>query len=129
MVIVSVAFCWSFLVKAGFGAGKIGVWIAVLILAMMKSSADEVLFRLSLFKLLKTSIGNDFIKTALIQAALFSLPYIVFGGIAAGAASFVFGLGLAYLTEKSESLVPSLICNFFVSLGIVGLPLLMNAPK
>ena len=106
-----------------FGIYNYTFWPPVLILSVLNAFAEEILFRLVLFQLLK-KITNNYLVSNLIQSFMYSILHFFIGGFIFGIMALLYGFILGVIAEKSESIAPTLLCHFLIDLGAIGAPLL-----
>ncbi len=99
-------------------------WPPVIAISLLNSLAEEVFFRLALFRLLQAS-GLGLAAALASQAALYALIHLAVGGPLFFVLSFIYGAVLGMVFERTRSVLPCVICHFIIDLGVIGLPMLM----
>lgn len=121
---VSIAYAVYSLVFNTFTYHPIKFFPPIIILSILNAYAEEVFYRLGLYRLLKNFISNIHIANV-IQAVLYSFVHIFIGGFELAAPGFFYGLIMGYVFEKGESITPSVICHFCIDIGVIGLPMMI----
>ncbi len=102
-------------------------WPPVVIFSILNAFAEEVFFRLVLYRLLRYA-GAGAPASNASQAALYSIIHLAVGGPLFAVYSLVYGGILCLIYEKTESIIPPMICHFIIDIGVIGLPLLQYCP-
>lgn len=111
------------------GATKFGLrgpefWPPVIIISLLNALAEEVFFRLAFYRLLRAS-GLDVLPALASQAALYSIVHLAIGGPLFFVLSFIYGMVLGMVFERSRSVLPCVLCHFIIDIGVIGLPMMM----
>lgn len=100
-------------------------WAPVLIMSLMNAPAEEVMYRLGLYSLLKRASYTR-LTANVVQALVFSLIHFMIAGALFGVFAFVYGLVLGVVAERNKSIIPAMICHFVIDWGTIGMPLLRH---
>ena len=106
-----------------FGAHVYFLWPPVLILSILNAVTEEIVFRVVLFSLLK-KLTDKTIVSNIIQSAAYAAIHIFIAGPVFAAQAFALGIALGIIIEKNKSVIPCVVCHFFVDLGAIGYPIL-----
>ncbi|MCU0844628.1 MAG: prolipoprotein diacylglyceryl transferase [Spirochaetes bacterium] len=99
-------------------------WPPVIVISLLNAFAEEVFFRLAFYRLLRGS-GLGVVQAVAAQSALYSTIHLAVGGPVFFALSFVYGMVLGLVFEKTGSVIPCIICHFIIDIGVIGLPMMM----
>lgn len=102
-------------------------WPPVIILSLMNAFAEEVFFRLAFLTLLYNAVRKLWISN-IGQALLYSIVHLAVGGPLFCLYSFVYGLVLGMVREKTQSVIPCMLCHFIIDIGVIGFPILQYCP-
>lgn len=131
-------FSWAFAVGLSVSAGAafymlivskyrlkgMDFWPPVVILCIINAVSEELIYRLSFFRLLKQIIPNWHFAN-LLQSLLYASVHLPIGGIRLAAYAAGYGFLMGWITEKDRSILPCIACHFLIDIGYVGLPLLI----
>ena len=98
--------------------------IPVIILSLLNSFSEEMIYRFVFLRLLENS-GIGFHTSNIIQSLFYSFLHIFIGGYRLAILGFIYGLLMGHITKKSESLLPAMICHFVIDIGVIGLPMMI----
>jgi phosphatidylglycerol:prolipoprotein diacylglycerol transferase len=121
-IAVSLGYSVYLLMHVRFGLDSRAFWPPVIILSGFNALAEEILFRLVLFTLLR-KIMNVHLANG-IQSLAYAPLHLFIGGPVFAMLAFAYGMLLGYIREKNASVVPCIICHFLIDLGAIGAPLL-----
>ncbi len=121
-IAVSLGYSLYLLMHVRFGLDSRAFWPPVIILSGLNALAEEILFRLVLFTLLR-KVMNFHLANG-IQSLVYAPVHLFIGGPVFGILAFAYGILLGYIREKNASIVPCIICHFLIDLGAIGAPLL-----
>lgn len=98
-------------------------WPPVIVLSLMNTFSEEVMYRLALYRAV---IISNFSKwTALmVQSLVYSLIHFLAIGSVLGLFSLVYGFLLGLLVQRSKSVTQAMICHLIIDIGCIGMPLL-----
>ncbi len=99
-------------------------WPPVIVISLLNSFSEEVFFRLVFYRLLRGS-GLNAMPAVATQAALYATIHLAVGGPVFFVLSFIYGTVLGLIFEKTESIIPCMLCHFIIDIGVIGLPLMM----
>ncbi|HSV95918.1 MAG TPA: prolipoprotein diacylglyceryl transferase family protein [Spirochaetota bacterium] len=99
-------------------------WPPVIVISLLNSFAEEVFFRLALYRLLRES-KLGVIQAIAAQSALYSTIHLAIGGPVFFVLSFIYGMVLGLVFEKTGSIIPCIICHFIIDIGVIGMPMMM----
>lgn len=102
-------------------------WPPVIMMSLMNAFAEEVFFRLAFFTLLHNAVRKLWISN-IGQALLYSIVHLAVGGPLFCLYSFVYGLVLGMVREKTQSIIPCMLCHFIIDIGVIGFPILQYCP-
>lgn len=120
----SFAYTVILLGSSNYSLRGIEFWPPVVVISLLNSFAEEVFFRLAFYRLLrKSSLGT--MPAIASQAALYATIHLAVGGPVFFVLSFIYGMVLGMVFEKTESVIPCIICHFIIDIGVIGFPMLM----
>lgn len=123
--IISVGYAVYMLKPVRFGLHVSSVWTPVVVLSLFNAVAEETVFRVVLYGLLRKLSENIFLCN-FIQSLVYASIHIFIGGYLLALQAFVLGVILGWMREKNDSVVPCVICHFIVDLGAIGGPILAS---
>ncbi|MFP4452335.1 MAG: prolipoprotein diacylglyceryl transferase family protein [Desulfobacterales bacterium] len=100
-------------------------WPPVLIMSIMNAPAEEIMYRLGLYNLLKRA-SYPRLTANIVQAIVFSLIHFMIAGVVFGIFAFIYGFVLGIVAERNKSIIPSIICHFIIDWGTIGMPILRH---
>lgn len=100
-------------------------WPLVCILSLMNAVAEEIVYRLVCFQLVKQVLRSP-VLCNIIQSLIYASVHIPIGGVRFAGMVFWYGLFLGLIVEKHRSVLPAIVCHFLIDIGIIGLPLLVE---
>ncbi len=101
----------------------IAFWPPVIIMSLLNAFAEEAFFRLTFFTLLHNAVRKLWIAN-IGQALLYSIVHLAVGGPLFCLYSFVYGLVLGMVRERTQSIIPCMLCHFIIDIGVIGFPLM-----
>jgi membrane protease YdiL (CAAX protease family) len=122
-VIGSIIYSVHMLKPIHFGVHVYFLWPPVLILSILNAVTEEIVFRVVLFSLLNKLIDKTIVSN-LIQSAAYAAIHIFIVGPVFAAQAFALGIALGVIMEENKSVIPCIVCHFFVDLGAIGYPIL-----
>ncbi len=126
-MLISAGYSVYLLLTSRFEIRGPAFWPPVIILSLMNAVAEEIVFRLALYRLLQNILNRPLISN-LLQAGLYALVHVPIGGIWFAGLAFLYGLLLGAMLEKERNVFPCMLCHFAVDIGNIGLPLLIQLP-
>ncbi|RPI92288.1 MAG: CPBP family intramembrane metalloprotease, partial [Spirochaetales bacterium] len=120
----SLAYTVLLLSTTGQQLRDLSFWPPVIVISLLNSFSEEVFFRLALYRLLRESRLGVFLAIAA-QSALYSTIHLAIGGPVFFVLSFIYGMVLGLVFEKTGSVIPCIICHFIIDIGVIGLPMMM----
>lgn len=98
-------------------------WPPVLILSALNAVTEEIMYRLALYRMLRRIDVTGWVANV-VQALVYSLIHFMIAGAWLGIFSFIYGLVLGVIVQRSKSITPAIVVHFIVDLGAIGYPLL-----
>jgi prolipoprotein diacylglyceryltransferase/membrane protease YdiL (CAAX protease family) len=98
-------------------------WPPVITLSLLNAAAEEIMYRLTLYHLLKRADYSPWVSN-IVQALIYSLIHFMIAGALLGVLSFIYGLVMGRVVERSQSVTPAIVCHFIIDIGVFGAPLL-----
>ncbi len=98
-------------------------WPPVILLSLMNAVAEEIMYRLTLYNLLKRAHYSPWIAN-IGQALIYSLIHFMIAGAQLGVLAFIYGIVMGLVVERSKSVTPAIICHFIIDIGVMGAPML-----
>lgn len=99
-------------------------WPPALMLCLMNAFAEEVLYRLSFFRLLQQG-GASVLISNICQSMLYAVVHLPIGGWRLAGYAFFYGLLLGWIAVENNSVLPCIACHFAIDIGYVAFPLLI----
>ncbi len=122
-IAVSAGYAVFLLGRISFGVDGGALWVPIILLSIMNAFAEEIMFRLVLYRLLKGYMANGFAAN-LVQSVCYSLVHLFIGGPVLALLSICYGLMMGFIMDRNQSLVPALVCHFIIDLGVIGYPII-----
>ncbi len=122
-IVVSAGYALFLLSRINFGIDGGMLWIPILVLSIMNAFAEEIMFRLVLYRLLKVHLNNRFTAN-LVQSICYAVVHLFIGGPVLALLSICYGLLMGVIMDRNESIVPALLCHFIIDLGVIGFPII-----
>jgi membrane protease YdiL (CAAX protease family)/prolipoprotein diacylglyceryltransferase len=101
----------------------VAFWPPVITLSLLNATAEEIMYRLTLYNLLKRADYSPWVSN-IVQALIYSLIHFMIAGALLGVLSFIYGLVMGRVVERSQSVTPAIVCHFIIDIGVFGAPLL-----
>ncbi len=98
-------------------------WVPAVILSVMNAFAEEVMYRQSLYGLLRHTGYSKWVSIPL-QAMVYAIIHFMIAGALLGILSFFYGLVLGLMADRSKSILPGIICHFIIDIGCIGMPMM-----
>lgn len=98
-------------------------WAPVVILSVMNAFAEEVMYRQTLYGMLRHLAYSRWVTIPL-QAMVYAIVHFMIAGAVFGILSFLYGILLGLVADRSKSILPGMICHFIIDLGCIGMPML-----
>jgi membrane protease YdiL (CAAX protease family)/prolipoprotein diacylglyceryltransferase len=98
-------------------------WPPIIILSAMNAFAEESMYRLALYRMLRRADYSKWV-CLVVQSVIYSLIHFMIAGPLLGLFSLVYGFIMGWMTQRSKSLVPAIVCHFIIDLGCIGMPIL-----
>ena len=98
-------------------------WLQAFIIIIMNSCCEETVYRLVLQNLIRdyTSSAN---LSIFLQSFFYAIPHLYISGYKFVFFTYCYGLFLGYVSHKSQSITPTILCHIIIDFGFIGLPLL-----
>lgn len=122
---VSVYYCLEMIVFGDMRFRGPAFWPPVVVMSFMNAAAEEIMYRLSLYNLLKRAAFPAW-SANIAQALVYSLIHFMVAGAMLGIFSLIYGLIMGVVAGRSRSIIPAFICHFIIDLGVIGMPLLRH---
>ncbi|MBR9982375.1 MAG: CPBP family intramembrane metalloprotease, partial [Desulfatitalea sp.] len=120
---MSLYYCIDLLVLKQMPLRGAAFWPPVLVLSLMNAVAEEIMYRLALYQLLRRAAYSKWTAN-IVQAIIYSLIHFMIAGALLGIFALIYGLILGLVVERSKSLTPAIIVHFIIDLGAIGMPVL-----
>ena len=120
---VSLYYCIDLLVLQQVDLRGAAFWPPVLVLSIMNAVAEEIMYRLALYNLLRRAAYSKWVAN-IVQALVYSLIHFMIAGALLGIFALIYGLIMGIVVQRSRSVTPAIICHFIIDLGAIGMPLL-----
>jgi membrane protease YdiL (CAAX protease family) len=89
----------------------------------MNSVIEESVYRLVFYHLIKKSTDSIHISIA-VQAIFYAIPHL-FIDLIFGIKAISYGMLLGYIVDENTSIIPCIICHFFIDIGLIGVVMLV----
>ncbi len=120
---ISAFYSFDLLVLRDISIRGAAFWPPVLVLGILNAVAEEVIYRLGLYRVIRRSSFSR-VTANIVQALVYSLIHFMIAGPMFGIYAFVYGLIMGLIVIRSRSLLPAILCHFIIDLGAIGMPLL-----
>lgn len=120
---VSVFYSIDLLVLRDVSIRGAAFWPPVLALSILNAVAEEVIYRLALYRVIRRSSFSR-LTANIVQAIVYALIHFMIAGPVFGIYAFAYGLIMGLIVMRSRSLLPAIFCHFIIDLGAIGMPML-----
>jgi membrane protease YdiL (CAAX protease family) len=125
--ILSIGYSIFLFITCRFDVKGGGYWPPIILLSLFNAMAEEILYRQIFMDLIQKMTGHKALSN-LVQSLFYASLHIPIGGIKFGLYAFLYGLLLGIVKERSQSVIPCILCHFCIDIGNIGLPILILLP-
>ncbi|MFZ1983027.1 MAG: prolipoprotein diacylglyceryl transferase family protein [Desulfatitalea sp.] len=98
-------------------------WPPIIVMSVMNAFAEEIMFRLALVRFLRRVEYAPWVAN-LVQSLVYSVIHFMAVGTVLGLFSLVYGFVLGLVAQRTNSILPAIICHFIIDIGCIGMPIL-----
>ncbi len=98
-------------------------WPPIIVMSVMNAFAEEIMYRLALVRFLRRAAYAPWVANVA-QSLVYSIIHFMVAGPVLGLFSIVYGFILGVVAQRSNSILPAIICHFIIDLGCIGMPIL-----